>query len=727
VRRPYVELFLISFLILFYELAAIRWFAATVIFLTFFTNIVLLACFLGMSVGLLTARRPRSLVASALPLAVLAFGLAIAIHLSYWEWADALTVSLGEQQSSPRLIYFGTEYRPVDPSRWVIPMWAVAGAVFALIALSFVGLGQVMGRAFGAIPDRVRAYSVDILGSLAGIAAFALMSWLQLPPTAWFVPIIALLLYFAGWRKPLQLAAAALLMGFIAFGAHRSGEHGEPSWSPYYKIAFKQLVVDQVPVGRIATNDLSHQEMHSVGRKAPAYLLPHLLNRDAGGAPFDEVMIIGAGSGNDVAAALRAGAKHVDAVEIDPRINELGRLWHPDRPYADPRVSIHLEDGRSFARNTPRQYDLAVYALVDSLVLHSGYSSLRLENFLFTREALEDVKRTLKPDGVFAMYNYYRQGWVVGRLAKLAEEVFGTPPIVISLPYREAIRGDESQVNHFTLLLAGSDSKRLEALRERFERGESFWVSAIPARNEPINSLRAQAPEGTWHRAAPTRVDLKGIDLLPSDDWPQLYLRAREIPWSPIGQGMLTVALLAFVILLAFAPLRSGPPNWTMFFLGAGFMLLETKGVVHMALLFGSTWVVNSLVFFAILVMILAANLYVLGRKPKSLLPYYALLIAALLVNALVPMNAFLSLPPLARAVSSCLVVFVPVLFAGVVFAATFRDSRQPDVDLGWNVAGIIVGGLSEQLSLVLGFNQLLLVAIAYYLLSLGLRRRATA
>ena len=49
-----------------------------------------------------------------------------------------------------------------------------------------------------------------------------------------------------------------------------------------------------------------------------------------------------------------------------------------------------------------------------------------------------------------------------------------------------------------------------------------------------------------------------------------------------------------------------------MFFLGAGFMLVETKAVVHMALLFGSTWMVNSVVFFAVLVMILLANLFVL-------------------------------------------------------------------------------------------------------------------
>ena len=100
-------------------------------------------------------------------------------------------------------------------------------------------------------------------------------------------------------------------------------------------------------------NNLGHQGMLPVERAGPAYFLPHLLNRDAGGKPFDDVLIIGAGSGNDVAAALAQGAGHVDAVEIDPVINELGRLHHPNRPYSDPRVSIHLDDGRSFVRKTP--------------------------------------------------------------------------------------------------------------------------------------------------------------------------------------------------------------------------------------------------------------------------------------------------------------------------------------------------------------------------------------
>ena len=717
-RRPHAELFLISFLILFFELAAIRWYASTVVFLTFFTNIVLLACFLGMSMGLLSTGRRFDFMRAALPLAALGFAAAIAVYVLYWGWADNVSIALGGQERSPQLIYFGTEYRPADPSRWVVPMWAVAGTFFVLIALTFVGLGQVMGRAFQAIPDRVLAYSIDIAGSLTGIATFAVMSYFELPPTVWFVPIVAAMLYFAGWRNATQLASAATVYALVAVGANALTAQGPfIYWSPYYRISLNPVT------GHISTNGIGHQHMLRIGREGPAYFLPYLLVRDSGGRPFKNVMVIGAGSGNDVAAALLSGVEHVDAVEIDPRINALGRALHPNRPYADARVSVHLDDGRSFARNTRAKYDLAIYALVDSLVLHSGYSSLRLENFLFTREAMEDVKRTLNADGVFAMYNFYRQGWVVGRLAKLAEEVFGVKPIVISLPYRSRIAPGDSQIDHFTVLLVSRDPARLQPIRSRFEKGESLWINPDVGLNAGRNAFGRSPPPGEgWFRSAPALVDTTGLDLLPSDDWPQLYLRSREIPWAPLGQGMLTVAVLSVALLALFAPVRRVRPNWQMFFLGAGFMLLETKAVVHMALLFGSTWMVNSIVFFAILAMIACANFFVLRRPPRELLPYYALLIIALLVNAVVPMSTFLSLAPAVRTLASCLVVFLPVFFAGVVFATAFRSSERPDVDFGSNVAGIILGGLSEQLSLVLGFNLLLLVAVLYYVLSWLLR-----
>ena len=716
--RARLDLFFISFLILFFELTAIRWFGATVVFLTFFTNIVLLACFLGMSVGLMAAGRRQNFIRAVLPLMALTAALALATLGLYEQWAAKVTIDVGSQQASPRLIYFGAEYRPADPSRWVIPIWAVGGVFFALIAITFVGLGQAMGRAFDAIPDRVIAYTLDVCGSLCGIAAFAAISTLQLPPIAWFIPAVALTLYLADWRRP-QLLAAVLVLGVAGFSSLGTLEKAQISWSPYYKVAY------QPAAGSIVTNNIAHQSMQAISATGPAYLMPHVMNRDAGGKPFGDVLIIGAGSGNDVAAALRAGARHVDAVEIDPRILEIGREAHPDRPYADPRVSSHIDDGRSFVRRgsipgSERRYDLVVYALVDSLVLHSGYSSLRLENFLFTKEAFEDVKKTLKPDGVFVMYNFYRQGWVVGRLATMAEQVFGSKPIVISAPHQENIR-PEDRVEHITFLMVAPDAARLQGIRAAFERQGNLWLSADPKVNDAMNGFRPRPPDGggQWARIAPALVELTGQELLPSDDWPQLYLRDKAIPWAPIGQGMLTIALLSVGIVLLFAPVRRVRPNAQLFFLGAGFMLLETKGVVHMALLFGSTWVVNSVVFAAILLMILVANVYVLKVKPRRLLPYYALLIAALLVNALVPMSVFLSLAPWMRIVASCTVVFLPIFFAGVIFAAAFRDSRQPDVDFGSNVAGIVLGGLSEQLSLVVGFNYLIFVAVGYYLLSL--------
>src|SRR5207248_2917075 len=145
------------------------------------------------------------------------------------------------------------------------------------------------------------------------------------------------------------------------------------------------------------------------------------------------------------------------------------------------------------------------------------------------------------------------------------------------------------------------------------------------------------------------------------------------------------------------------------------------------ALLFGSTWIVNSIVFFAILVMVLLSNLYVLTARPRRSRLFYGLLLAALAINYAVPTSAFLTLPPAARVLASCAVIFVPIFFAGVIFATAFRDSTQPDVDLGSNIAGVVLGGLSEYLSLVVGFNGLLLVAGVYYLLSALLGRRSRA
>jgi spermidine synthase len=712
-RRAYVELFLISFVALFLELACIRWFGATVAFLTFFTNLVLMACFLGLSVGLMAASSRRDYSRLTLPVGLVGAIIARWV-LDAHQSGGAIMVEVGGR-GSPQQVYFGTEYLVRDPFAWAVPIEAMAGFFFVLIAVMFIGIGQIMGRRFNAIPDRVRAYSADVGGSIAGIVAFGVASRFESTPLLWFAVGAGLFAMLMRRRSALQVACLVGLVYVAALSAFGPGQGQETLWSPYYKVEYDPKLK------LIETNNIGHQQMVDVETTGRAYQLPHLLNQAGGGSPFKDVLIIGAGSGNDVAAALRAGAERVDAVEIDPTLQRLGRRDHPNRPYDDPRVAVHLTDGRGFLRTTDTQYDLIIYALVDSLVLHSGYSSLRLESFLFTDQAMRDIRARLKPGGVFAAYNYYRQGWVVGRIDLMISDAFGSPPVVFSLPPQDVIRPTESQSNHITFLMASNGpNPAIEAARDRFAGGEVL-VTSQDADSRAWAGTFAPRDDAPGDALRPAEVITEGIAHIPTDSWPFLYLRDKVIPSLNI-RGMAIVGVLSLALLLAFAPTRGVRGDAQMFFLGAGFMLLETKGVVHMALLFGATWAVNSIVFGAILVMILLANLFVVLARPSRQWPYYAGLILALLANVLVPLETYLALPGAVRVVVSCAVVFLPVLFAGIVFAMAFRDRARPDLALGANIAGVVVGGLSENLSLGLGFNNLIWVAVAFYLLSALLR-----
>jgi len=725
------DLILISLIILFLELACIRWFPAHVLYLTFFTNVVLLASFLGMSVGCLAARDRNNYLSWTPLLLVIAFAAAHAVEISSASFIKFVDVG---NQASPQQVYFGTEYHTQDLSRFAIPIEVLCGFFFIVIALAFIGPGQELGRALQRWPNRVQAYTLNIAGSLAGIVLFAACSWLELSAMWWFLLIVVGLAYFflISLRTRIQRRTAivnALLLVLIVwlagFVPAHNGSQAQQTWSPYYRIDFHK------PDLSLSVNLIYHQQMVSRGETFPAYALPHLLNRDAGRPPFANVLIIGAGSGNDVSRALQWGAQHVDAIEIDPAINRLGREYHPDRPYQDPRVEIHLDDGRNFLRSTTRTYDLIVYALVDSLVLHSGYSNIRLESFLFTRQAFEDVRRHLKPNGNFVIYNYFRQGWLAARLQNGLEEVFGKGnPLILTLPYRKVIDPDQSTFGDFTVFFAGATSE----LRNAFASRPDYRLRAdeSPGPNSPngfdrTSPVNETGPTNWLNFGLATVLSPKGDTLrTPTDDWPFLYLRKPMIPTLSL-RGMLIMGAIGLLLIFLFMrriklPTVNGEENTTLnlrlFFLGAGFMLVETKAVVTMALLFGSTWVVNSVVFFALLLMILFANYWTIKFKPSRMWPYYAGLLLALGLNAIVPMDFFLGMHRSIQIVGSCVLVFAPILFAGVIFADAFKRTANPDRAFGINIAGAMVGGLAEYSSMLLGFQYVALVALLFYSLS---------
>ncbi len=258
--------------------------------------------------------------------------------------------------------------------------------VFVIVAALFATLAQRMGKEMGTLPP-LRGYTLNLLGSLAGVGLFALLSWLQLSPTWWFAigfaAAIPLLLIAEPGAGRLTLKASTVGANFVLLAAALFCVHllAQGSlWSPYYKITFGREGADTV----IEVNNIFHQSMAPVSHKEYFYQWPYMTFGDT----FKNVLVLGAGSGTDVAAALKHGAIHVDAVEIDPVIVQLGSEYHPDNPYSDPRVNVIIDDARHFLRTTTKKYDLAVFALIDSLTMQSSFSGVRLESYMFTRSII---------------------------------------------------------------------------------------------------------------------------------------------------------------------------------------------------------------------------------------------------------------------------------------------------------------------------------------------------
>jgi SAM-dependent methyltransferase len=437
-------------------------------------------------------------------------------------------------------------------------------------------------------------------------------------------------------------------------------------------------------------NNIFHQSMAPVSQKEYFYQWPYM----AFGDTFQNVLVLGAGSGTDVAAALQHGAIHVDAVEIDPVIVQLGRELHPDRPYSDPRVTVIIDDARHFLRTTTKKYDLAVFALIDSLTLQSSFSGVRLESYMFTEEAFQAVKDHLAPDGLLVVYNYFREPWLVDRLANISALAFGEEP---------RVHVHEARA-YLGVLMAGP---RLSMLAT---------APSIPVRVTAF---------GQSHTPSPARLHRRDVTVEPtSDDWPFLYLRDRHIPQHYLSALALVLAVSTVAVFLV---LRGQPGRWSwdFFLLGAGFMLLETRSITQLALLWGSTWVVASLAIASVLAMALVANYIVSKVEIVRLWFVGGLLFALLALNFLIPVGAIAFQSRAVESLFYAALMFSPILCAGLLFGSAVKRSTALARDYGTNLLGAMFGGVSEYLALVSGFGTLLFAIALCYLGAIAAMRRS--
>ena len=205
------------------------------------------------------------------------------------------------------------------------------------------------------------------------------------------------------------------------------------------------------------------------------------------------------------------------------------------------------------------------------------------------------------------MYNFYREDWLPQKIAGMLDA---------------------------RVRVAARSCGRTAARRRRWRRAR--WSRRSTARRRPATA---------W-----TPLDLADAPQAATDDWPFLYLREPFI--APYYLGAIAIIIAFAVLLVARAAARSGTsirrfsPHF--FVLGIAFLLLETRSLVTFSLLFGSTWLVNSLVFFAVLASVLLA--IVINQRFRFRSPWllYAGLFGSIALTLVLPPSTLLIEPVVA-------------------------------------------------------------------------------
>lgn len=685
------RLVVVSILGLFLELLMIRWISSEIRIFAYFKNLVLIACFLGFGLGCYFARRAVNLLALLMPLAYL-------VILMKLPWSPLRhMISL-----LPSLLGAGSEVAiwgvPQVPHSFttILGMVAALGVVvpvFAMVAFVFMPIGQLVGWYLENATSGITGYTVNVVASLAGILLYTLLCFAWQPPAVW-LSLAALMLIALIW--PLARArwtAVAVLALCVAFSVVVWPRHLKEYWSPYQKLGLSPVTDSngEIISYELTTNDSWYQHIINLSdsflRSHPNLAGPGPVEWNAYNVPYrfysnpGSVLVLGSGTGNDVAAALRNSSGNVTAVEIDPLILKLGRDLHFERPYQSPRVKTVVDDARSYIQNSDDRFDLIVFSLLDSHTTSSHFTNIRIDNFVYTVEALKATKRLLSPNGVLIIKFQVDTPWIAGRLRKLMETTFGAPPV------------------------------ELQSGSERYTTPGRFFVGGSQTQ------IDAALASPDVHAYLQTHGKLQSEPAsLTTDNWPYFYQHEPGLPLNVIAMCGVIVLVFFWFIRRTFG--EGVSLQWHFFFLGAAFLLLEAQIISKMALLFGTTWVVNSIVIAALLSLIVGSN-FLVERWPgvPIRIAYLGIFVSAAIAYA-IPIERYFFRSVLLKAIVATLVLCLPVFFAGIVFIRSFAKAKFSAEALGSNLFGALVGGVLESLSFWTGLRSLLILAVLLYAFS---------
>ncbi|CAM6000550.1 unnamed protein product [Sphagnum balticum] len=673
-----ISLVIVTTLSLLLELSFIRWMASLYEIFAFYKNFTLLACFAGLGVGYATSRRQLTF-----PAFIPCFSVGIiAIVLFRYLVPDGFQYCLF---FLPVLENLAMGSRISASSGHFLAIYIFLALNFVFTASVFLPLGQLSGRLMRALPN-LQAYGLNLVGSLVGVLVMLIMGQCWAPPLVWFGIALCLALYLFSASRQAVLATSLLSLVCLMTLGSAATFGVEYIYSPYQVLEKRIRKSDGIIQIRAANNyyqrivDLSEtgQKTDFLKRIAQYYEMPFRFKPNP-----DEVLVIGAGTGNDVAAALRCGAKHVDAVEIDTAIAKMGKEFHPEDPYGSDKVSLIVDDARQFLKKTKKKYDVIVFGLLDSHTAISQASQLRTDSYIYTVEAFKEVRDRLKDDGIISLAFASLGPELDQKLNLMVKSAFNAPPIRIASFY-------DGEVT-----LVQSRSGKIAVPDSLMPLLQSKYFQLVP---EGVNE--------------PTGIELS------TDNWPFFYMPHKAFPMSYLPMLVLIV-IIALTMLYSLECFNEPTDAVTpaFFLLGSGFMLIETKAITELALYFGNTWIVTGITIGAILTMAFVANLIVDKIAPsRPLLPLLGVLGSlglGLWAHHYLPQSN-----EHAGALVATLLATLPIAFSGVVFSTLFRSAKSVGMAMSANILGALVGGAMEYFALWLGYEALYVMAIVVYALA---------
>ena len=680
-KELFLNVILAAGLSLFLELSIIRIHSSYLHFFSFFKNISLLSCFLGLGIGYALKKYKIYSLNWIFPL--LTLQIVMLYFLNQTPVSNILINPIAERFTMGQ-----------DTARGFIHLLLIYGFVvfiFLFNAMCFIPIGHLISRLMSNI-ESLTAYGLNLIGSFFGIILFIILSFLLTPPVIWIS--CSFILFLIILRKNLQhyfLSIISVLLLIVILSLDLKNKK-ETIYSPYQNITVEHLKSPTNPV-ILQTSHLFYQAMLNLSKKLvfntdrksegnifgsnidveherEFYDLPYLIKKNL---PRD-VLIVGSGSGNDVAAANRFDIKNISAVEIDPIIADLGLKYHPESPYSNPNVNLNIDDARTFIKNSNDQYDVIVYGLLDSQSNLSSKGGIRLDSYVYTVEAFTEAKNKLKDDG-YIFISFFVQTPEIGyKIFKMLEKSFGLKPAVL-----------KSKTNDRYVFIGAKNNFEIQTDKLKYFK---------------INN--------DFEKEKNYDVDLS------TDDWPFLYMPSKVYPFS----------YLVIIIILSFSSIyflnklikiRTNNFSVSCFFLGAGFMLVETKGITEIAKIYGSTWIVVSVVIAAVLLMSFISNLIVMKKIKISLLATYALLLISLIFGYYLFTKGSNQMSSDINKIIMPIILTLPILFSGIAFSKELLKLQSISQALSSNILGAMLGGFLEYNSMYIGFSNLYVLAGVIY------------